>query len=144
MNEFHYLLPEQVQHYWPNMLGWLRAVPEMWEGLSPELIYEYLMTGDFAAWAIEDEGGIKMVVVTQTVQHVTRRVLWVRFAFGREVDKFLPMGKDGFEFVARRLKCDVVMFTGRRGWVKKLSPFGWKEVSVNMSFEVGKQEGTVQ
>jgi hypothetical protein len=79
--------------------------------------------------ALEDGGAeqISAVLVCEIVQHPGAKVLF-----------FVTFAGDGFERwagdlstimsrVARHFGCSRMALTGRRGWVKKLAPFGWQE-----------------
>lgn len=142
---FNLLTPEHVNIYWPNISEWFMNNPEMWTGWSLPAIYGLLQSQTFNAWALLDDDGIQVVVITHVVSQPARRVLWVRFAFGRKIDTFLPMSNEWFDQVAEMMGCDCIFFTGRRGWVKRLERFGWKEESINMVRLVGaKRKAEVQ
>jgi len=134
--EFHTLLPWQVEHYWPKIEECLDASPEAWADNTKESLYNGLMSGHYVMWALSDEGGIAIIVITQVQDQPARRVLWVHYAFGRNLERFLPLAQPAFALVAKRLKCSHVTITGRRGWLRVLRGIGFREESVNITMEV--------
>jgi len=140
--EFNLLLPPQVAFYWPDIVQVLSDRPEILDGEPMEAVYEALMSQRFMMWAVHDDEAIKIIIVAEVSERAGGRTLWIHYAFGREIDKFLPMARDGFLYVARRLKCECIRISlGRRGWVRKLGETGFREIGVVLEMKVGDDEG---
>lgn len=126
----NYIPPEMVEQMWDDILPRLdiRALG----ALTSEALYNGLMSGRDHLWALHDDEGIQILVVTTVVPQPTRTLLWVQYASGQNMERFLPLAKDTFQVVGLRLGCDHVMITGRRGFLAALKSVGFVEESVNM------------
>lgn len=137
VREFYYMPLEYVKHYWSNIEECLDASPEVLEGFSRESIQGFLFSGQWHVWSVQDVQAIRIIIFTEVIQQPTRRFLLVRYAYGTELEQFLPLAEEGFKLVARKLGCsDVYIADTRFGWARKLKQAGFEVESVTLRLRV--------
>lgn len=64
------------------------------------------------------------------------RVLWVRYLVGERMDYWLGDLTAWLQEVARAEGCTRIGLSGRRGWIRELSRFGYKDAATVLLCEV--------
>lgn len=85
---------------------------------------------------MEGEECIATLVCTFEFQK-NKKVLHVPIACGDRADEWLPIAHEVVPSIAREFGCAMVTGRGRKGWLRKLAKFGYKELYTVFGAEVG-------
>lgn len=117
---------DQIDAYWPTVEPLLEMALEHGDGdLTIEDVYSDLMDGT-QILLIAYNQGIKAAITMEIVTGRRSRWLNVVLCGGEDSDEWLEEWKEAAEQIAEEQEASL-MVTGRRGWLKKLKPFGFKE-----------------
>lgn len=78
-------------------------------------------------WVAESKKNIEACAVTQIVDYPGKKILIIMFAAGKFVENWLPFIHI-LDKYAYHNGCRSIEIYGRKGWVKKLSPFGYEQI----------------
>ncbi len=100
---------------------------------SLEEIVEKLLEGNMQMWVIGDEDDLQIlgVLLTQIKTLKNMKLLNVYLCSGEALDDW-TVHLETLEEWGRSEGCDFITAHGRRGWKKKLAPFGWKEKYITL------------
>lgn len=100
--------------------------------VTADEVLEGIEAGLVALWLVLEDG---KPVASFTTMVEGNGLTW--FTVGGEgVDRWLPDVDRVIAKLARAMGCRWAQMRGRRGWLKKLGPFGWKETAVTMTKDV--------
>lgn len=104
-------------------------VDELWEKVKPiieravfdntdetiESVYGDLKVGNYHLWVI---GEFDAAAVTQIIERPKRRVAWIQFIAGDNMEKWFDAWLAALELYAENEQCEAIEFAGRKGWLK--------------------------
>ena len=106
--------------------GWIEAALGHADGTHTfDDVAGGVLTGRFHLWHEPDA-----CVVTEFVNYPRKRALNAFLAGGNL--ETIRRHMAAAELFARENGCDIITMTGRRGWVRALSPDGWVETHTSM------------
>lgn len=122
---------EELEMLWPHARPYVENVlMRGFEEYSIEDVYTKLLEGNMQLWIFLDEkheiGGC---LITRVVMYPQMRVCEIVFGSFDDLDKYVHF-YEVIEEWARENEVDVMRIYGRRGWTKKLAPFGYKQTSI--------------
>lgn len=115
-----------VQRYWPEAEVHLRRAVS---GADPDSYMKTVQANVFAGlntlWRIEEEGKLQAYAVTRvyTVDGLNK-VAQVHLMTARDMEEVLPL-LDYFAVWAKKRGIDWLEVIGRKGWERKLKPYGF-------------------
>lgn len=122
----------------------LEAEPKYWRyiqdaaGRSPycddsaHKILEHIWEGKAELFTVSRDGRPVGAFVTESIRRKVGRALHVWALGGEGVDDWLEALLEYLEELKRLSGANVVTMAGRRGWVRKLIPYGWRTDYVHM------------
>jgi hypothetical protein len=130
-------------HYWPDIQRLMDAVPETWEDLTKESVYERAMEKSLQVWGVGDSA-IRMILFTQIANFATNPALQIIWGAGQEriFERAGDVVDASLEYFAKTQKCKRIDIIGREGWERVLLKRGFKKVAVVLSRRI--DEGTMQ
>lgn len=127
-----------IDRFWPQISAEMDNVPHLWsERFTKDAVHFFMMNKQFQVWGAAIGGTIVTIVVTQIAVFPRCRILETLFAFGNSLDNVLPEIVAKLEYFARCQNCTYVDIIGRKGWAKKLKPYGVREVGIVLRADVG-------
>lgn len=109
---------------------WIEAALEYSGGTHIfEDIAEGIIKGDMQLWP-----AARGCIVTEIVVYPRKKVLNV-FLGGGELDQLMDMHSDVIEW-AKHYGCEACSITGRFGWKKPLSAYGWTPLHASYQKEI--------
>ncbi len=128
-----------IDAVWPDMVKYVENADELSRGtLTPETICTAIRERDMQALvAVDEDGEIIGVAITEIMIALSGlRILNIVALAGDRFDEWRDEGDRVLRAWARDVDTPMIHMTGRRGWVKKLSPLGWKESAVLMALDL--------
>lgn len=89
-----------------------------------------MINGEETLLVVQGEEGIIGFCSCCFVNYDDIRMLQVKMLAGDRFDDWIEPMHDAIEKMARENECDGMELIGRRGWVRKLASFGWREAFV--------------
>lgn len=124
----------QVDDHWLKVKPLLESALEYGDGdLTIEDVYSDLMDGTQVLLVVYD-GPIKAAITMEMVKGRRKRWMNTVLCGGSDTNDWLPEWMDAAEELAREQGAEL-MVTGRRGWLKKLKPFGFQEAYTVARYE---------
>lgn len=122
--------PGHIRNVLPEILPLLdkAAAPSRGRCLPDDLLGD-ILTGAQVLWCVFDpdqKNKIIGIVITQVIDYRRKRALDIVFCSGMD---FSNWGDKMFDMVMRYagdMKCDLVEFTGRKGWDRVLKKYGMR------------------
>lgn len=126
---------EQFERFWPDIQAMMRKVPHTWQKtMTLESVYARATGSNLQVWAGGKQYRAEFIFFTQVAVH----------AAGRNLEIFWGCGEGGLEGgltaldaamdnFARMNDCKEILVIGRRGWGKRFSELGFREISVTLS-----------
>ena len=97
-------------------------------------LYNNLVLNKESLWTVvNDDGKIMGILLTDLQIFPQKKVFCINYAAGDGLDDCIDEVLSAMEQTAIRHECDAMQVTGRRGWVKKLQSYDWKEEFVIVS-----------
>jgi hypothetical protein len=108
---------------------------------TEETVFNGLMTSNMQLWLVGNEFDetIIGVLVTKVLNYADKhREVHIVAAGGKEVDKWMQY-LDILEAFAHQQGATALRMHGRRGWQKKLKPFGFEERAIVMRKSIDRR-----
>lgn len=129
-----YLSPADVSKDWESIGPLLQRVLDKFDyGSDASDIYADVISGRRVMWSINDLEGLAVLSVTNLPKFST---LDVDCLAGDNMDKWLAPFIDQLTKYAKVLGCKYVDASGRKGWIRQLKQFGFKEASYDVRYTV--------
>lgn len=132
------LTEEEFKEFWPAIEKTLDKIPETWEDLTKDDIYQGVCYGNLQMWAVGEPGVAEMVLMTQIARYSAGSVLEIIWGAGE--GKIFEKAGDSvdatMEYFAKTQHCKRIDVIGRGGWEKILMRRGFKRISVRISRNV--------
>lgn len=104
-------------------------------------LYNNLVLNKESLWTVvDDDEKIMGIILTQLHNYPQKKVFCIQYAAGDGLDDCIDEALDILEKTAVRHGCNSMQVMGRRGWVKKLQSYDWKEEFVIVSKDL-KEDG---
>lgn len=120
-----------VKQMWPHVADTVHDVVSrdstMWDA---ETVHKRLLSEDMQLWLAVCNGAIAIVVVTEIFETSSGKTCGLPIVGGTHMDVCIETVLDVIEGWARDMGCTRLEGVGRKGWVRVLAPFGWREKSV--------------
>jgi len=131
--EYYQAHPSDVQKHWELFGGLiLKAMTKtQQEDYSLEGCYNRLVTNQWQLFVILKDGELESIFVTCVIPFDLCCYLNPMFlaSFGKnKID--LNFMQECIEDVAKKFNCNKIMGGGRKGWLKALSKFGYKDLQL--------------
>ena len=100
---------------------WLEARPIIEKAVfddtdeTIDTVYAELLNGNYHLWVI---GEFDAIAVTEIQERPARRVAWIRFIAGKNMDQWFDAWIAALEHYAENEDCKAIEFAGRKGWLK--------------------------
>jgi DNA-dependent RNA polymerase auxiliary subunit epsilon len=127
----------------------IENIDDIWEQCSPllqkatdrsnnretiESLYSKIKSGQSRLWCISIGSYILGAATTEVIQYANFRSLNVSFLGGSKMNLWLDKFIEELKVYAKFNECSYIEFIGRKGWLKSLSCFGFKqEPNISMS-----------
>ena len=123
------VLSTHIDKVWDKVLPFLQEAINYSDGeYSLGSVYKALKELDMQLWVVFDgRGEIVTACVTTVVIYPLKKVMWLLFCGGVEMNNWL----DKIEVIKQFAKdkgCHDIKIHGREGWTKKLATFGAKRI----------------
>lgn len=118
---------DQIDAYWPDVSPLLEKALEHGAGdLTLDYVYNDLKSGEEILLVVWDKE-IKAAITMEIVEG--RRTRWVNTVLcgGTDADSWLQEWLDAAVRIAEEQEAELLA-TGRRGWLRKLKPYGFEEL----------------
>lgn len=117
----------RAERIWPLVSPlFQRIVSEFDPGYSTDDLLEKVKTQKGQLWVCATDT-LHAAAITEIKVLPAYKVLHVIACAGGQMNLWLPHLLNVFDFYAKEHDCLYVTCSGRRGWVRSLSKFGWKE-----------------
>ena len=110
---------EHLVPCWQGILRALEDIPHFWDYYTKEWLFDQTMKNAVQVWAVGDDRGIDVFVLTMIVEYPKCRVLRLLGASGEGLDAYLDKLQDVFDGYAEIQKCEKLEIIGRAGWLRK-------------------------
>ena len=131
-----FLTHEQILNHWDFLSREIRIALDTGDGESTEIdICKKALNNQAQIWVVQDEEGIKNVTVTEIIQYATFKTLHIITTTGDGFDEYSEQHKVLEEY-AKEINAKHIEFWGRKGWLRKLKPMGYKESYTVMRKEI--------
>lgn len=129
-----YLTADEVITSWPKIEPLLQRVLDRFDyGSDPDDILVDVINGRRMVWSINDFEGVAVLSVTNLPNFST---LDVDCLAGDNMNEWLTPFINQLTKYAKVLGCKYVDSSGRKGWIKQLKQFGFKETSYDVRYTV--------
>lgn len=109
---------------------WIKSALEYGGGTHDiEDVFRAILESRMQLWPAENG-----CLVTEILVYPRKKVLHI-FLAGGEMGQITDMHHDVIEW-AKAQGCTALTLSGRKGWIKALAKFGWKEKLVSLSKEI--------
>lgn len=126
--KFGLILREQVPFVWIEVLTILLERGEEWLKIVDEHeVLACLVSGDYELWLARDNGNLDGYVICQWENHARKRRYHILHIAGDGLRKYLTPGLRKIEYYACMCGADEVVFSGRPGWQRLLTRYGYNE-----------------
>lgn len=99
----------------------------------PETLRLRILGYSCQLWELVIEGAVRARVITTISLYDKGSVFEVVALTGRGLEEWLPLLEQCLVYHGKEtFKCKYISMEGRRGWLKRLARFHWREVSVRM------------
>lgn len=128
---------ERFVELWPELQCEMDKVAHAWDPwFTKPYVFNAVMAGQWQVWAAGFDGSPRMFLFTQIVFYPAAKVLQGIFVLGNSLDSCMDAIWAATEQFARENDCVRMEVLGRRGWERKLSHFGFRNVGVTLSVPV--------
>lgn len=131
--EVERLRDDAFLHYWPSIRVEMEKVPHVWDKWwTPEAIFEGVVSGRFQVWSAGTKEKHLLVLVTQIAHYPANTILQSVLLLGNHLEECAPMLDAAMEQWARSAGCTMCEVSGRKGWIRFLKNFGFRETNVTL------------
>lgn len=122
---------ENYEEYWPAARRLLLDAKHTWEEFATlDIIHNWIVNNVMQLWIVHgDEEGIRLALLTEFYMWPKVKMGRIRWIAGEGLDQALPL-LDAVEMWMKRHGAQKVEIIGRRGWERKLKPYGYEFHSV--------------
>ena len=127
-----YVRPENVWSAWPMFRDYANRVIEITNKrrCPAKFLLDLSENKESLLFITADDGTIKGFCTTSVCDYDRVKILQARMLAGDGMDEWLSLIEGKLEEIAKDNQCSGVELIGRKGWIRKLAPYGWKESSV--------------
>jgi len=127
-----YLVPqEHITQIYPDIEKYVdRMVPTAYGRFEKIDLVNDILSGKATLWVImdeEDDNKLYGIIFTEWSHYPRKKMLSISFAAGDKLDSWIEESLKVLENWAVDNDCDAMEITGRKGWVKKLEDYDWKQ-----------------
>jgi hypothetical protein len=116
-------MPQDITELWIDVENWIYKGLRHADGkYSIEDIFNDIVGGDKQLWVVYNKTEIVGCVVTEIIDYPQEKRLGLFLACGNRFDEWFHLRTDIYCW-AKEIGCKVCEFYGRKGWVRKLSPY---------------------
>lgn len=94
--------------------------------LTADDVYNAIASKDMQLWGVHN-GDLKSVIVTEIINYPSRKRLNIVLIGGHEIEDWESIAESTLCEFAKENMCDSLQIIGRRGWVKRMAKYGYKE-----------------
>ncbi len=135
--EVSLIKPEDVEDIWGTVSPLVsKALAHNNNEMTIDDIKSALIKGDHLLLIVNDGPLIHMAMTLSIGVFPQKKVCLGTFAGGRGIDKWMDMVEGAVVKIAKSQGCSSIYVGGRRGWVKKLKPLGYNEISTLVAKEI--------
>lgn len=125
----HGIYSYRIDEVWPEIEPMLEEAIKYSDGkFTAKCVKDALTTKEMQLWvAVNKKEKIQAFAVTQIVNYPAKRVMIIMFASGSCLEKwlhFIHILKNYAEYQ----DCRSIEIYGRKGWEKKLAPYGYQTI----------------
>lgn len=117
--------------FWPAAREYLREAIKLNGALDDDDVLSLIKSQHMQLWGIHD-GDLKAVMVTEVVNYPKKKYVRVVLIGGHEMEKWNQLVVDSLERFRIEQGANGIEGGGRRGWVKSLEKFGFREYATTM------------
>jgi hypothetical protein len=121
--------------FWPVAKEYLKEAISLNGALDEHDVLDLIMQQKMQLWGIHD-GALKAVMVTEILEYPTVKHLNVALIGGDSMSMWDDVVVDTLERFGKEHGATAIQGAGRRGWVKHLEQFGFKEYATVMIKEI--------
>lgn len=119
---------DELGKFWPIAARLLSKAVDRCEGRQTvEDTFKLVASGDCHLWLMAIDGRIVAAGVTEARAYPSRRILNVLFVGGSRMELWLQIFIDHLKRFAAHNNCDGIEMIGRKGWLKTLDRFGFRD-----------------
>lgn len=117
--------------WWPRISAEMDKVPHIWDRWwTKEAILEGVAQGRFQVWVAGKDGNVHVTLITQIAYYPANRILQAIIILGNSLEEFAPALDGVLEKFAHDQGCTLCEVTGRAGWERFLSRYGFSKAAV--------------
>ena len=121
------LKPSEIENQWPILKPYIEMALEYSLGeMSAEEVKEDGIKGIYLFLAFYRDDEILGLITVETVVYSRKKIVCVPHVGGKEIDEWCGLMVDTVKNLAKEQGASNVISYGRQGWLKKLSPYGFK------------------
>lgn len=125
-----------VDEVFPQIKPFLESSTQYSDGaFTPSDILKAVKQKEMQLWVVAKDGIIYSAVITEVKLFPSEQHLNILFLSGNQMTKWIHLIKDLIAR-AKENKCDAVKVYGRRGWIKILNEYGFKESHVVLKLDL--------
>lgn len=134
MIECHQLSAEATSHLWPDLRVHveLALARDPYESIVSEEVEQQLKSGFAQLLVAVDDGRILGTSVVQMFKRGQLRILHILIVAGVEMERWTEPMLAEYEALAEVQDIDAITLSGRPGWTRKLTPYGYRTDHVEM------------
>lgn len=117
--------------FWPAAKEYLKEAIRLNGALDADDVLELIKQQHMQLWGIHD-GDLKAVMVTEVVNYPKRKHIRVVLIGGHQMHKWASIVVEALDRFRIEQGAQAIEGGGRRGWVKSLEKFGYKEYATVM------------
>lgn len=134
--EVVFLTHEQILEHWDFLAMQIKKAQDKGDGeSSPVDLCRKALNNQAQFWCVINEEGIKNVTVTEIIQYSNFKTLHIITTTGENFEEYSHCHK-ALEDYAKEINAKSIEFWGRKGWLRKLKPMGYKESYTVMRMEI--------
>lgn len=139
--DIYYVAPENVGAVWHRIAEFVaRVCKRSGDRRTPAGTLHHLASNYATLFIVEDQGDIIGFCAVKQVQYDGTKLLQVELLSGDRFDEWIDQMHDVIEHFAKENGCSGMELIGRKGWIRKLSRFGWGEAFVTCQIRWDKDE----
>lgn len=128
---------ELVETAWPTIAPMFqKAIDEGSDEYDIDDLYCMIEENEVLPLAVLFEGRIVAAIGLKLDVYPIKRVLTILIAGGAQMDEWLTEVMAVIKRLAQEQQADSIRVAGRRGWVKALRDYGYKEIHTTVEMEL--------
>lgn len=139
--ELHGILSHQIDCVWHHVLPMLEKSLGYADGkYSAEKILGFLLSKQMQLWIAIRAGSpeIRAFAITEIIHYPEKKVMLIMFASGKKSCEWIHFIEELKGF-AQHHDCRSIEIYGRKGWERKLRPFGYVKIHYVYRLELGAE-----